>query len=186
METFSLKGGSALLDAQKIIRRIGVQEGAIVADLGCGGSGHFVVPSAIAAGSTGKVYALDVQKNVLHLANNRVKLHNINTVQLICSNLEAYGTASIPAASCDIALLANVLFQNKDHSAIMREAARFLKQGGTLAVLDWRATATPFGPPLSYRVSPRTVRELSVSAGLTFQEEFDPGSYHYCLMFRKN
>ncbi|MEK7619236.1 MAG: class I SAM-dependent methyltransferase [Patescibacteria group bacterium] len=181
-----LRGGTALLDAEKILTRLGIAEGMIVADLGCGGGGHFVAPASRLVGRTGHVYAVDIQKAVLHTVESKLRLQHVTNVDLVWSDLEKLGAASIPSASCDLALVANVLFQNKDHAAILSEALRFIKQGTILAVLDWKKAASPLGPSLDLRIDPSVIKELGIKAGATFVDEFDPGAYHTCLVFRKN
>lgn len=180
-----LRGGTALLDASRILSRIGVQQGMIVADLGCGGGGHFVTPASKMVGPSGHVYALDIQKSVLHTVESKLKLQHITNADLVWSDLEKVGAASIPDGCCDIVLLANVLFQNKNHGAIISEASRMLKKDGRLAILEWKRTASPLGPPLEYRVDNGEMKTLATGVGLHFLDEFDPGAYHTCLLFSK-
>ncbi len=180
-----LRGGTALLDAQKILERLGIAEGMIVADLGCGGGGHFVAPAARLTGRSGHVYAVDIQKPVLHSVESKLRLQNITNVDLVWSDLEKLGAASIPSASCDLVLLANILFQNKNHAGILAEATRLTKHGGLLAVVDWKKVASPLGPPLEYRIDSALVKDIATTANLSFVDEFDPGAYHYALVFKR-
>lgn len=184
VQTF-LRGGTALLDATRILARIGVEQGMIVADLGCGGGGHFVTPASTMVGPGGHVYALDIQKSVLHTVESKLKLQRITNTDLVWSDLEKVGAASIPDGCCDVVLIANVLFQNKNHSAIIAEASRMLKKDGRLAILEWKKIASPLGPPPEYRVDIGEMKSIAVEGGLNFLDEFDPGAYHTCLLFAK-
>ena len=83
-----LRGGTALLDAEKILTRLGIAEGMIVADLGCGGGGHFVAPASRLVGRTGHVYAVDIQKAVLHTVESKLRLQHVTNVDLVWSDLE--------------------------------------------------------------------------------------------------
>ncbi len=180
-----IKGGTSLLNAGAILDSVGVHEGAIVADLGCGGMGHFVAPTARSVGPKGHVYAVDIQKAVLHNVESRLQFQKIANVSTVWSNLEKVGSAKIPDHSCDFAFLVNVLFQNKDHSAILLEARRLLKETtGHLSVIEWKKSASPIGPPLDFRVDPATILTLGREAGLAYVRAFDPGVYHYGLIFR--
>lgn len=182
-----VKGGTSLLDAQKIVEEVGVFQGAHVADLGCGGNGHFVSPTAVMVGKSGHVYALDIQKNVLHNVESRVQLQKIVNVSTIWSNLEKYTAATILEGSCDFAFLVNVLFQNSDYATILREAKRILKAGtGHLVVIEWKKTASPLGPPLDFRVDSATLVSLAEKEGYTLVRSFDPGVYHYGLLFKRS
>lgn len=180
-----LKGGTSVLDAQSIVSKLEIHEGWTVADLGCGGSGLFVAPLARSVGKNGRVYALDIQKSVLQVVESNMKFQHIENVVTVWSNLEKVGKADISDNSCDYAMLINVLFQNTDHESILKESARVLKQGARLAVLDWKMVATPFGPPLTHRVSQDTVMTLASTSGLQFVSGFDAGPYHYAVVFSK-
>ncbi len=173
------------MDVIDILRKLEVHEGHIVADLGCGGAGHFVAPTAVTVGSKGKVFAVDIQKNVLSTVKSRLDLQGIQNVALLRSDLERYGSTQIASESCDFSFIINVLFQNTRHAEIMREAARFLKKNGRLVVIDWSISAIPFGPPLQYRLKPSTVSGIAQSLGLRMISEFEPGYAHFGIVFEK-
>lgn len=185
MEDRLLKGGTALIDVPELLKKIGVNTGQIVADLGCGGGGHFVAPTARMVGTAGFVYAVDIQKKVLGALEASLKLQNIGNVRLVWSDLERVGAADIPEESCDVVFLANVLFQNKNHSNIVVEAARFLKKGGKLVAVDWKPISSVFGPPQELRVSPDAIKTISLEHKLSFIDLFDVGQYHYAAVFQK-
>lgn len=185
MSSNLIKGGTALLDVYAILTKLGIKEGDVVADLGCGGGGHFVMATARLVGKNGVVFAVDVQKSVLQYIDSRAKLDNIETIRTVWANLEKYGSAKISDGICDVAILANVLFQNKDYATILRESGRLLKKGGKLAVIDWKRIAAPLGPPVELRVAEEVVRQYAGEAGLSFVDEFDAGQYHYVLVFMK-
>lgn len=185
MNSTIVRGGTALLDVYAILTKLGIKEGDVVGDLGCGGGGHFVIASAKMAGVRGTIYAVDVQKSVLEYIESRAKIDQIETIKTVWANLEKFGSVKIPDNECDIAILANVLFQNKDFSTILREAARIIKPGGRLAVIDWKKIAAPFGPPVELRVGEDVVKHYGQEAGLKFVDEFDAGQYHYVLIFMK-
>ncbi len=180
-----LKGGTSVLDAQGIVSKLSIHEGWTVADLGCGGSGLFIAPLARAVGKNGRVFAVDIQKNVLQVVESNMKFQNIDNVTLVWSDLEKVGKADISDASCDFAMLINVLFQNTNHESILKESARILKSGASFIVIDWKMIATPFGPPLTHRVSQDTVMTLAIPLGLQFVNGFEAGPYHYALIFKK-
>lgn len=186
MSEVILKGGTSLIDVHDLLTRVDVGPGQVVADLGCGGGGHFVAPTAVMVGSSGLVYAVDIQKKVLNSLESSLKLQNIGNVRMVWSNLEDVGAADIPDSSCDIAFIANVLFQNDQHESIMREAARIVRPGGNLVVVDWKHYKAPFGPPDERRVSAERVEEIGSSIGLQKIQQFDVGIYHYAVVFRKS
>lgn len=185
MEAPILKGGTSLIDVVDVLKKLSIGSGQTIADLGCGGGGHFVAPTAKLVGTAGLVYAVDIQKKVLNSLEASLKLQNIGNVKLVWSDLEKVGAADIPNESCDVAILANVLFQNKDHAHIFEEATRMIKKGGRFVVIDWKIVPSPFGPPNELRVASEKVRHLGEQLGLEYKDGFDVGSYHYAISFVK-
>ncbi len=180
-----LRGGTGLIDAVAVLGRCDIRAGFVVADLGCGGNGHFVAPLAHLVGPAGLVYAVDIQKKVLHAVEAKMRTLVIPNVSTIWSDLEVPGAMKIKDASCDIALVINVLFQNTKHDAIIGEAARIVRPGGRVVVIEWKPTASPFGPPTELRLSPTQIKGLAQDKGLRLYDEFDAGKYHHAEVFLK-
>ncbi|MBI2552022.1 class I SAM-dependent methyltransferase [Candidatus Uhrbacteria bacterium] len=178
-------GGNELIDAVKLLTRAGIKQGDIVAELACGTSGHFVFPAAHLTGPTGRVYAVDILKSVLEAIRSRAKLEGVDNVETVWADLEKPGALKITDGSADLTVLVNDLSQIPARAAVLREAARITKSGGTLLVGDWKQTASPLGPPPERRIAPATARQLAQEAGFEYREEFEAGPYHFGIVFEK-
>ncbi len=186
MENKKFPGGRELLDAHDLlINQLGINYGAKVADLGCGTTGYFAFQAAQTVGDTGMVYVVDIQKVILKNIDNRAKMLGFNNIRTVWSNLEEYGATDINDATIDYACLINVLFQNKKPETILREAARMLRRGGKLLVIDWKQGRFPFGPVAEIKVTPERTRELAMGAGLKEMKEITAGKFHYGIIFEK-
>lgn len=181
----NVTGGNALLDANFILDKAKVGDSVKVADLGCGISGHFVFSSAKRVGKRGKVYAVDILKSVLENIQKRVRLENLENVEVIWSDLEIFGATKIEAGSLDVALLINTLYQSRKRVEILRETIRMMKKKGRLIVVEWKDIAAPFGPPPEERVKADLVKQAAPKLGLELEEDFEAGPYHYGLIFIK-
>src|ERR1051326_8428592 len=94
-------------DRYELLRSLGVSEGKAVADLGCG-PGFFTLPASELVGPTGKVFAVDVQQEMVDDLRARLAQQGItNVVVRRSGELEP----SIPQHSVDLALLAFVLHE---------------------------------------------------------------------------
>lgn len=179
-------GGQELLHAPQILKKVGVHQGSVVADLGCGHLGHFVFPAADMVGDDGIVYAVDIQKSILESLKSKSRDLGYSTIRPIWSDLETYGAAhEIKDASVDYALLANTLFQMKDPKEAMREASRMLKKGGKLVIVDWKPQHAPFGPPIDHRIEKENVLEIGRVLNFSHTEVFEAGPYHFGVVFTR-
>lgn len=181
-----ISGGAQFINPQEIINKAGLVEGMTIADLGCGNLGYFIIPMAKVIGKEGIAYGVDILKPVLEAVRSRAKLDGLTNVELIWADLEKVGSSKIPEASTDADFLVNILFQNKKKDAIMQEAARLLKQGGKLVVIDWKKINIPFGPPVEIRVEPESIKAIASKINLKLLEESDVGDYFWGLLFEKN
>jgi len=180
-----ISGGAQFINPQEIINKVGLVEGMKIADLGTGNLGYFIIPMAKVIGKEGVAYGVDILKPVLEAVRSRAKLEGLTNVELIWADLEKVGSSKIPEASVDADFLVNILFQNKKRENIMQEAARLLKKGGKLVVVDWKKINIPFGPPLEIRVEPESIKSTALKINLKLLEETDVGDYFWGLVFEK-
>ena len=173
------------LDIDLILETAQIEDKMRVADLGCGSSGHFVFPTSKLVGKNGIVYAVDILKPVLESIERRAKQENLSNIQIVWSNLEIFGAADIESSSIDIAMLNNTLYQSQKRVDILREAMRMLKKDSKLLVVDWESVSTPFGPPAEERVNKKNLKIACERLGMTLENEFEAGQYHFGLIFVK-
>lgn len=179
-------GGTGLLNAKDILQnQLKIEYGAKCADLGCGGNGYFVFQAARLVGEQGLVYALDILKMVLKNIEHRAKMMSLDNIRTVWSNLENYGAAKINDASLDCALLISVLFQNKHPEKIFREAARMLKNGGKLLVIDWKPGRFAFGPLPEQKIKREEIEDVALGAGFKKERDLEVGKFHFGVLFEK-
>jgi ubiquinone/menaquinone biosynthesis C-methylase UbiE len=132
---------------EQLIKRSGVKKGMHVLDLGCG-SGAFTPFVARAVGEKGKVYALDIQADMLEQLENKLSRpenKDIRNIKVIEGN--AY-KLPFDNGSLDLVYLVTVLQEIPDRNRALQEVKRVLKPGGILAVTElfpdpdypWRST----------------------------------------------
>src|SRR5437870_3704963 len=95
---------------EKNIDQLGIEPNKIIADFGAG-SGAYTIAAAKALNGTGKVYAIDVQKDLLTRLENTCREQHLSNVGFVWANLEQPGGAKLADQSVDIAILSNVIFQ---------------------------------------------------------------------------
>jgi len=118
----------------RMIELLEIKPGESVADLGCG-TGYITRPLAIQTGPTGRVYAVDIQPEMLTLLTNTLSREGVTNV------VPVLGTVSdpkLPAGKLDLIVLVDV-YHELDHPFEMTEAmTRALKPGGRIAFVEFR------------------------------------------------
>ncbi len=167
-------------DPDAILGAIGLSPGMRLADVGCG-PGFFTLPAAERVGDEGRVYALDVQREMIARTEARAAAAGLANVQAMLSK-----EAELPLAdgAVDAALLANVLHESPDRVTFLAEIGRTLRPGGVLGVVDWRKEEMPMGPPLDDRLSPDQVEADLRAAGFEVEGSFPAGTRHYGIRAR--
>jgi ubiquinone/menaquinone biosynthesis C-methylase UbiE len=173
------------LDPREIIKLLDIKEGMVIADFGAG-SGYKTFEAAKLVGQgKGMVYALDVKKSVIEHIKGEMKRKNISNIKPIWTDLEIPGRNHITPHSVDMVLIVNMLYQSIKHHNILEEAARILKPGGKIVIIDWISGNTPFGPSIDERVNLEKIKQIAYNLELNKIKEFQAGQYHFGVIFRK-
>ena len=175
---------NGLLNVELILKELPKADNLQVADLGCGNFGFFVFPLAHLVGKQGKVYAVDIIKSALDDIARRARLENLSQIETIWSNLEVFGATKIPADKLDAALLINTLHQADNSLDMLKESIRMIKPGGKLIVIDWD-DEHPFGPDKKRHIKEAKLKTAVAKFDLELESEFNPGKFHYGLVFKK-
>ena len=159
----------------KIIRRSGIKEGMHVLEVGCG-SGAYTTFVARVVGGGGKVYALDIQPEMLQQLQSKLakpENEDIRNIELV--NSSAY-ELPFDDDSLDLVYMVTVLQEIPDRSKALQQVRRVLKPGGILSVTEWL-------PDPDYAWKSTTIK-IGREAGLVLDEA--PGNFwHYTVRFRK-
>lgn len=116
----------------EVISKLALKPGMVVADIGAG-SGLFTRPLAKAVGPTGKVYAVDIQQDLLDYINKRDKDENIRNVQTV---LGAYDDPKLPARNVDLAFINDVLHHIEKRAAYLKALGTYMKPSGRIAIIE--------------------------------------------------
>lgn len=172
------------VDPNEILKQLSIVSGSIVADFGCG-AGYFSIPVAKLVGDEGVVHALDILPQSLESVQSRAKIMGLTNVRATRVNLEKDGGSKLPDNSLDLAILKDMLFQNKGKDIILREAHRTLKPGGKLLIMEWSSDAPLFGPEAALRIDKPEMLRILEAQGFTLDREIEAGTFHYGMLASK-
>jgi ubiquinone/menaquinone biosynthesis C-methylase UbiE len=164
----------------KIMDALGIAEGSVVADLGAGG-GWFTVRLARRVGPNGRVYAEDVQRQMIESIARRVNRENLRNVTTI---LGTASDARLPAP-VDAVLIVGVYNEMAEPVALLRNVAAALEPNGRIGIVDFKRDGLGPGPALEERADPERVIADAAAAGLRLIKRETFLRYQYMLVFGK-
>ena len=162
----------------EVIEALTLKPGLIVADLGSG-SGYFTRRFIEAVTETGKVYAIDVEPEMLKYAEESVvHMHRSYTAEFILARPD---NPKLPYGSIDLLFLCNTYHHLEERTKYFSDTRSSLKPGGRLAIIDFYndERSGELGFPKQHLVSRETVIAELTKAGyrLVREHTFLPRQY---------
>ncbi|MDG6243786.1 MAG: class I SAM-dependent methyltransferase [Methanolobus sp.] len=173
---------NGFFEPDKILKKLGLNDKITnVADFGCG-YGTFTIP--VAKMIAGKVYAIDIEQEMIEITTQKAKAENLNNVESVLLDFISEGSG-LEDESVDYAILANILHLEEPEK-LLREAYRILRQKGKVVIIHWNYDpATPRGPPMEIRPTPEKCIEWAISSGFSNPDKYDLKPYHYGIVLNK-
>jgi ubiquinone/menaquinone biosynthesis C-methylase UbiE len=174
---------------EEVMDKLGIKPGSVVADVGCG-SGYFTFHLASRVGEAGKVYAEDIESEVLEKLQSRVTKEHLKQVEIV------QGTPDdpfLPDGKVDVILIVNAYHEMKNYDAMLSGMYRALKPDGLLGIIDHEATGGQARSEYQdqHRIPEQLVREDTARNGFHFLrsergfESSDSGKKYFFLVFEK-
>jgi ubiquinone/menaquinone biosynthesis C-methylase UbiE len=111
-----------------------IPRGASVADIGAG-SGFITERLSARVGPTGRVFANDLQPQMLQILGRRLAQRNITNVTLVQGTID---DPKLDATSVDLEIMVDVYHELSQPQAMLRRLRAALKPGGRLVLLEYR------------------------------------------------
>ncbi len=122
-------------DCQRLLSELRLRPGQIICDLGCG-NGFYTLELARRVGPAGKVYAVDIQPEMLDLLRKRTAAAKLNN---IVPTLGTETDPKLPPAYFDLVLLVDVYHEFSHPEAMLAAIRKALRPGGQVALAEFRA-----------------------------------------------
>lgn len=172
------------VDPSMVVSHFHIREGDVVADFGAG-SGYYVELLAGRVGQNGKVYACEIQKDLVEKLGVIARQKGLSAVNPIWCDLEMERGIKIADGTLDVGVMINTLFQLEDKKTALCEIARTLRSGGKFFVVDWTDSFGGLGPQARAVLTENQARALVEECGFVYERSFDAGDHHYGIGFRK-
>jgi len=171
---------------EEVIAGLSLKPGMTIADIGAG-SGLFSRPLAKAVGPNGKVYAVDIQQDLLDYIDKRDKEENIRNVRTV---LGEFNDPKLPARDVDVAFINDVLHHIQNRAAYLKALGTYLKPSGRIAIIEMNKDDpnTPHKAQPELLVSRDEILKWMSDAGFKLVQEHPdlfPGTKWYLIFGRK-
>ena len=172
------KFSEGLLDNETILKNLKINIGQTILDAGCG-NGYMAKKFSVLVGNTGKIYALDPDKESINRLRKEVEKTNI---EALVGDITK--TTQIKKCSIDLVYLSTVfhIFSDTQIVGFEKEIKRILKPRAKLAIINIKKENTPFGPPVEMRSSPEELRQ---KLSFTPRELIEVSEHFYMQIFVK-
>jgi arsenite methyltransferase len=153
---------------QKVVAALNIGPGDRVADLGSG-SGYFTFRLADAVGPGGKVYAVDIDQDMVELIAKRVRQETRSNIEPV---LATPNDPLLPKNGVDLIFTSNTYHHIDKRIAYFANLRKYLRPGGRVAVIDFDRRSWFEG--LFRHYTPKEfIKPEMEQAGYSLQEDLD-------------
>jgi ubiquinone/menaquinone biosynthesis C-methylase UbiE len=164
----------------EVVRIMNLKNGDVVADIGAG-TGFYTRRIARAVAPTGKVYANDIQPEMLD------KLQELATAEGITNVVSVLGTETdpkLPAGQMDWILIVDTYHEFQNPEAMLESIKKALKPNGRIALLEQRLEGdTASHTNIEHRMSVEQVLAEWEPAGFTLMETIETLPSQHLFLF---
>lgn len=163
----------------EVLMALNLKQGEVIADIGAG-SGYFSFRFAEHVGQSGRIYAVDINPDMIVHMNRRIRELNLKNVVTILADPD---DPLLPESSMDRLFFCESWHHIDNHARYLALIKKILKRGGEVVMIDFEKKEMPVGPPLEMRIARADlVREME-SNGLRLVKEHKFLPYQYFLVF---
>ena len=157
-------------------------EGMTVCDLGCG-NGYWTLPMARDVGEKGRVYAVDIQQEMLDKLRQRAGVTGLDNIELVLGKVD---DPVLPAGVLDLLLMVDVYHEFSHPESMLWEIRRALKPEGVVALLEYREEdpAVPIKP--LHKMSKRQILKEYEKNGFKLVREFNELPWQHLMFFARD
>jgi HEAT repeat protein/protein-L-isoaspartate O-methyltransferase len=164
-----------------MIHALELKPGQVVADLGCGNGYHSLMMARL-VGESGKIYGVDIQKEMLTMLKKRAKDANIANVVPV---LGKFWDPNLPANSIDVALIVDAYHEFSHPARMLKGIYKALKPKGVVVFLEYRMEDPEVPIKRLHKMSKVQVDKELTANGFKLVKSFDKLPWQHMLWYGK-
>ena len=167
---------------EKLLAALELKPGDVVADVGAG-SGYLTFRLAKRVGSKGKVFAVDIQPEMLALLRKRMKELKLENIEPV---LGVETDPKLPAHSVDLILMVDVYHEFAYPWEMTQAMVRALKPGGRLVFVEYRKEDPKVWIKLVHKMTEEQVRKEMKPHPVSWVNTLHVLPMQHIIIFKKN
>jgi precorrin-6B methylase 2 len=165
----------------KLMTALKLKPGIAVADLGAG-SGYFTFRVSEQVGDKGKVYAVDIQPEMLAIIKERAAKRKVTNIELVQGTEK---DPKLPAETLDLIFMVDVYHEFSYPFEMTEKMVKALKPGGKLVFVEYRLEDPDVPIKLVHKMTVKQVRKEMEPHPLKWVETLDPLPRQHIIVFEK-
>ncbi|MGB0760663.1 MAG: class I SAM-dependent methyltransferase [Rubripirellula sp.] len=163
-------------------KQLKLAEGMNVCDLGCG-NGYWTLPMARDVGKDGKVYAVDIQREMLQKLRQRSSKYKLDNIEPVLGKVD---DPNLPANKMDLVLMVDVYHEFSHPESMLWGIRRSLNSKGVVALLEYREEdpRVPIKP--LHKMSKRQIMKEYSANGFKLVREYNKLPWQHLMFFARD
>jgi ubiquinone/menaquinone biosynthesis C-methylase UbiE len=166
---------------QLLIKALNLKPGMVIADIGAG-SGYLSFPMAKFVAPNGKVYAEDIQPEMLDIIRQKAAANGIKNVVPMLGTIT---DPQLPPKSVDLMILVDVYHEFDHPYEMVTNMVKALKKGGRLVFVEYRGEDSTVPIKALHKMTEAQVRKEMAIFPLAFQKNLNVLPRQHILIFTK-
>lgn len=163
----------------EVVAALDLKEGESIADIGAG-SGYFAFRFSKAVTGQGKVFAVDINPDMIrHLNRQSRDLGTTNVVTILAEEDDPL----LPDRSIDRIFICNTWHHIGDKESYLELIKQALKPGGQVIMVDYKKIELPVGPPVPMKIAGSDLVAQMEKAGFQLLKRHEFLPYQYFFVF---
>jgi len=159
-----------------------IRPGDAVADIGAG-SGYHTFRMSKLVGPKGKVFAVEIQPEMLDIIRDKAKKLNVSNLELV---MGTENNPKLPDSSQDMILLVDVYHEFAEPYEMTEAMVKSLKPGGRLVFVEFRLEDNKVPIKLIHKMTERQViKEMAIFDDLRHKETIKKLPWQHVIIFEK-
>ena len=169
-------------DSKTMLKMLKLEPGMTVCDLGAG-NGFYTLPMAKAVAPKGKVYAVEIQREMLRFLRKRADAAKVENIEYVLGSLI---DPKLPEGSQDLILLVDVYHEFSHPEHMLKAIRKALKPEGKLVLVEFRAEDPNVPIKPLHKMSKKQINKELTANGFKLAEEFDKLPWQHMMFFQRD